>query len=332
MKKLLIWYLLFFFGVLFGGGTDAVQATMEPAAAQPVAAVIANNIQSDDFNSCMLASQWTYSDPVGDSTLTINGTQLLISVPAGSIHDLWTNANSAPRLMQPANNTDFEIEVKFETTVNSKFQLQGIIVQQDSDNFIRFDFYHDGSSANIFYAKFVNGIVTEFFGDNSIGSGSPMYMRIKREGDVFTQDYKLGNGSWQNHLSKPYIGLNVTEVGVFAGNVNSNPVNAPAFTAAVDYFFNTASPISPEDSDTNVLSLNAIGQGSIIPSPNKSAYNCGEQVTLTATHDPGWLFSGWNQPYQGNANPFVLTISGDHSVTANFVEATNFLFFPFVEN
>jgi len=38
----------------------------------------------------------------------------------------------------------------------------------------------------------------------------------------------------------------VSQVGVFSGNFGSGGV-VPAHTTLVDYFFNTASPIIPED-------------------------------------------------------------------------------------
>ena len=40
--------------------------------------------------------------------------------------------------------------------------------------------------------------------------------------------------------------LAVSDVGVYAGN-HATSGSPPAFQALVDYFFNTASPISPED-------------------------------------------------------------------------------------
>ncbi len=329
-------------GYYFGGWTGDVvtstnQITVFMTSDKTIAAQFTNKPESDDFNNCTLASQWTYSDPVGNSTMLLNGTQLVLSVPAGSNHDVWVGANTAPRIMQPTDDTDFEIEVKFDTTVNSKFQLQGIIIQQDSNNFLRFDFYNDGTNTNIFYAKFENGSVD---GDDAskatpvVGSGSPMYMRIKREGDVFTQSYKLGNGTWETdgvtHVSIAYPGLNVTQSGVFAGNAGVNPANAPAFTAVIDYVFNTAAPISPEDPDTNILTLSSSSRGTIEPSPNKSNYACGEEVTLTAVHNAGWLFSGWSGAAAGGANPYILTISGDHTVAASYVEITDYIYLPMI--
>src|SRR3989339_1970599 len=103
------------------------------------------SIKSDDFNSCSLNNIWTFIDPVGDGSYSINGTNLLISVPSGTNHDVWTAGNKAPRIMQNINNTDFEIEAKFESTLTIRNQLQGIIIEQDINNFMRIDYYTDGT-------------------------------------------------------------------------------------------------------------------------------------------------------------------------------------------
>jgi hypothetical protein len=48
-------------------------------------------------------------------------------------------------------------------------------------------------------------------------------------------------------------------VGPFAGNYGKPETNAPAFTSIVDYFFNTASPIDPEDAtDTDPVEISNI--------------------------------------------------------------------------
>jgi regulation of enolase protein 1 (concanavalin A-like superfamily) len=318
--------------LLFAFGNVQADSTMNVQVSQNylINRALTSNVQSDDFNSCSLSSQWEFSDPIGDSSYLLNGTQLVMSVPAGVAHDLWENANTAPRMMQATDDTDFEIEVKFDTSVNSRFQIQGIIIEQDSENFIRFDFYNDGSTTNIFYAKFVDGDVAETFGPTDVGSGAPLYMRIRRTGDVFFQDYKISSGAWQSHASLTYVGLNVAKTGVFAGNVGTTSSNAPAFSSAVDYFFNTASPISPEDADKKEISVNMNGMGQVLLYPEKSSYNCGDQVAVGTLSAYGWVFTGWNTPYASKSNPFFLTVTGDHTVTANFVEATDFMFLPIV--
>jgi regulation of enolase protein 1 (concanavalin A-like superfamily) len=219
----------------------------------PVITVQANSgVVSDDFNMCTLGSGvWTLVDPVGDASLSLNGTQALLSVPAGVNHDVWTVGNRAPRLMQAAADEDFEVEVKFESTLDARYQLQGILVEQDDNNFLRFDFYSDGSRTRMFAAKFVNGspstIANTVIGATGI---SPQYMRVTRVGDQWTQAYSLDGVNWTVVVDGYTHALGVTGVGVFVGNAGSNP----AHTGVIDYFFNTASPIVPEDAEELICS------------------------------------------------------------------------------
>ncbi|MEK9136744.1 MAG: glycosyl hydrolase family 18 protein, partial [Bacteroidota bacterium] len=127
-----------------------------------VAAPAPSIIVSDDFSSFTLnTDRWTFINPLGDATLTMTGTntqdaRVSIFVPAGAPHDVWSGGNYAPRIMQPANNTDFEVEARFESPLTAGHQFQGILVQADSMNYIRFDFVTDGSTTNIFAATFLD--------------------------------------------------------------------------------------------------------------------------------------------------------------------------------
>jgi hypothetical protein len=66
------------------------------------------------------------------------------------------------------------------------------------------------------------------------------------------------------------------------------------------------------------LTLNVVGNGYVSRNPDKSSYYYGEVVTLTATPNPGWSFSGWSGDLSGSVNPAELTIRGDMAVTATF--------------
>ena len=113
---------------------------------------------SDDFNACAVDDAvWSFVDPVGDGSAVVNGTQLELSVPGGVAHDVWSGGNMAPRLMQAVADVDFELVAKFESLVSLKYQMQGLIVEQDAENFLRFDVYWTGRSPYLFAAKFVNG-------------------------------------------------------------------------------------------------------------------------------------------------------------------------------
>ena len=91
-------------------------------------------IISDDFSDGTLnTSLWTFINPRNDATFTMvgSGTKdalLNISIPSGLDHDIW-NGNRAPRIMQNAPDKDFEIEFKFQSILNKKYQSEGIITR-----------------------------------------------------------------------------------------------------------------------------------------------------------------------------------------------------------
>lgn len=202
-----------------------------------------SGLTSDDFNSCAVdADVWTLIDPVGDGTVVVDGTSLELSVPGGVAHDVWTGGNNALRLMQDVNDDDFEFEVKFDSVVSSAYQLQGLLVEQDASNYLRFDFYGYQGSTYLFAAKFVNGTPT-VIANVVVDVGAPSHMRVTRVDDDWVQQWSVDGVSWNTNAAFS-LALNVDAVGVFAGNAGGN---APAHTAVIDYAFDTASPILPED-------------------------------------------------------------------------------------
>jgi uncharacterized repeat protein (TIGR02543 family) len=69
-----------------------------------------------------------------------------------------------------------------------------------------------------------------------------------------------------------------------------------------------------------VLTADIVGQGVVTTSPPKPGYQYGESVQLAATPSPGWQFVGWSGAVNGQANPISVTLNGDRSVTASFVQ------------
>ncbi|MCD4814867.1 MAG: Ig-like domain-containing protein, partial [Methanosarcinales archaeon] len=213
-----------------------------------------NNIISDDFSASTLnTTLWTVFNPKSDANFTIVGTGtsdalLSISVPNGTSHNVWDSGNLAPRIMQAANNTDFEIEVKFESQLTSEFQMQGVIVQQNDSNYLRFDFFKDATKTYVFAASITNGTPNQ---ENilEISPGNPLYLRVKRQGDQWTQSYSYDGANWITAANFSHV-LSVTSVGPFVGNHGNPESSSPAFTGLIDYFFNTTSPIIPEDPDS----------------------------------------------------------------------------------
>ncbi|WP_292588077.1 InlB B-repeat-containing protein, partial [Mesotoga sp. UBA5557] len=69
---------------------------------------------------------------------------------------------------------------------------------------------------------------------------------------------------------------------------------------------------------TYTLTTNVVGQGTVTKNPNKTAYDYGEEVQLTATPDEGWNFAGWSGDLSGSANPANIAMDSNKTVTATF--------------
>jgi len=285
-----------------------------------------SGIVSDDFNACTLDPMWILEvDLLSDATVSMQGAgtenaQLLFSVPAGLSHNAW-NDNTAPWLLQSANNTDFMVEVKFDSALEQGFQNQGIIVQQDSGNWLRFDFYSDGTEMLVFAATTVNNSSTLVVNESISPGSPPMYLRVERAGDVWTQWYSYDGTAWIEVVSFIHE-MVVAAVGPFVGNYDSAD-NAPAHTAVIDYFFNMESPIVPEDggpvpeSEQNLV-VTVTGSGTVIVDPDQETYGCGDVVTLTAEPAEDWVFTGWSGDLTGSDNPATITMDFNKTVTAEF--------------
>ncbi|NJO34842.1 MAG: cadherin-like domain-containing protein, partial [Rhodospirillales bacterium] len=194
---------------------------------------------SDDFSGAALDARWSQQGPAGTVSLAAAGNEAFVelAVPAGK-YQPW-KTNTALRLMQEAEDGDFGIEVRFLSVPTQRHQLQGLLVEQDGNDWIRFDTHHDGSTQRIFAAVTVNGVSTTKF-SQAIAAGSAAYLRAERDGDLWTFSYSADGQSWTVAGSFSHA-MAVSAVGPFAGTTS------PAFTAQIDYFFNTAAPIVDED-------------------------------------------------------------------------------------
>jgi len=223
---------------------------------------ISSGVTSDDFNSITLnTTLWTYTDPLGDADLQMVGTHtadawVSITVPAGVSHRVWSGGNDSPRIMQAANNANFELEARFESVMSEQYQLQGVFIEQDSENLIRFEFYHDGISTHVFASTYIGLTGTTRINDE-IPDGVPLFMRVARQGNQWTQSYSYDGDAWTTAVSFSHV-MTVTAVGPYVGNSGSSP---PAFVGSIDYFFDTEFPIIPEDIASPVIISSAVTEG-----------------------------------------------------------------------
>lgn len=239
----------------------------------PVAPTLPSPLVSDDFSAPAInTGLWTLVNPAGDAAFALSGTNtadawLNIIVPGGNSHQPWTTGNGSPRAIQPAGAGDFSVEAKFESPLTQRYQLQGIQVLRHDSTYMRFEFFSDAASTRAFAATLVNNVPTTRLNVPIGPPGiAPLYMRVHRSGDGWLMQYSFNGTVWTSAASFPYP-LEATGIGPYAGNFGSP---APAFTGLVDYFFNTAAPIIPED-PTALPPLIVTQPGDVTRSPGQTA-------------------------------------------------------------
>ena len=323
-------------GYIFAGWTGDLTGANNPAQIimDTTKDIVANFISSnpdspisDDFNACALNTNlWAFVNPVGDGSYEMNGTQLRLNVPANVSHNIWADGNRSVRVMQPTQNVDFEIVTKFESAVTKRFQMQGILVEEDSQNFLRFEVHFDGTSNRLYVARIQDGNPKAIINGVYLPS-TPPYLRVTRVGPLWSFSSSDDGNTWFSAGSFNFP-MAVTKSGVFGANHGTLPGQpAPAHTAIVDYFFNSAAPITPEDGNALnnlTVTVNKVGQGTVTVSPAKPTYTCGEKVTLTAVPATGWIFSGWSGDLTGTNPTQQVTVSRNLAITATFTQSTGY--------
>jgi len=203
------------------------------------AMLASNGIVSDDFSSSTLGSVWTVTDPLDDAGIRMTGTQLEVSLPAGTSHDLWSNNRNAVRVLQDLQGANFEIEAKFDSQVTEEFQIQGLLAQMDEDDFVRWEVHFDSSTATptLFVGSLTNGIGGNITSQslNVVGS---VWLRMSQIVDTWTFSYSLDGNTFDFFTSLTHS-LDVSQVGLHVANHATPESDSPAFTALIDEFIST---------------------------------------------------------------------------------------------
>ncbi len=201
---------------------------------------------------------WIFVDPKGDSNHSIAGGKLTINVPVGA-HDPFTSF-IAPRYVRtlPAgfDQNNFVLEAKMDSSVSQRFQIQGIAIENDNLNYIRFEAFHDGTRTHIYVQATTGGVVgaSQNITPFPVGSSPvPLWLRLTRTGGVFTLAYSIDGTNFTSLAPFPSP-LVIQRAGVYAGNAVGP--NSPAHTAIFDY----------------IRELNCL----IIPSPSSIFFNSGK--------------------------------------------------------
>ena len=81
-----------------------------------------------------------------------------------------------------------------------------------------------------------------------------------------------------------------------------------------------SSPTTPTQYTLTVV-VNPQGAGSVTLSPTGGSYAAGTEVTLVATANAGYTFSGWSGDLTGTSNPATIIMDSNKVVVANFTQS-----------
>ncbi len=212
-----------------------------PVNAQPVV------LQSDTFTGdSALKDFWRVYNPrayvQNPAVVRVDGSNVIMQVPQGIEHNAGRiGENNAPRILQRTADTDFAIEVKFDSMTFGLYQLQGIVAQQTNNTYLSVGVLSDFNYVNLTITWVDGENITQILRQSYVET--PRWIRLTRSGDMWQYSYSTDGARWFD-ATVFTLEFTVTEVGVYAGNAGLQP---PRFTASVDYFMNMAQPVVDED-------------------------------------------------------------------------------------
>jgi len=212
-------------------------------------ATASGGLVSDDFFGGLDTGRWRVVDPVGDGSVSVVGAgtgdaRLAIGVPGGVSHDAWGGDGSV-RVLQDVRDVDFEVLAKFDSVPTGVYADQGLQVRA-SGSWLRFSVYAEKNGRLMAFAARTTGTSSAQVLKREVGvpSGGQMWLRVTRVGSRFTYAYSPDGQTWTTIGSVTHD-MVVAQLGPYAGNAGGH--GAVGHTARVDYVFDTAAPISPED-------------------------------------------------------------------------------------
>ena len=312
---------------------DTLALESQPAkrAVRPQHGAGRSTIRTDSFNRCELEpSAWSYHDPFAGgadaSLLKMTTTQLQIDIPAGVVHTLWNGKIGVPHLKQPANDVDFDLEIRLDSAFDSAGCMQGLLLLSDARNFAYAAVRHDGQGVRLTGGVVNDGQMAPAFDVALAAGAAPLYLRVQRTGDVCIVWSSFDGFDWSDSggATRFEASFVLTEIALFAGAGEEGS----AFSALFDYIFNAHDDIDPNDLRAlraeDILARDAIepdGVGKVelrvLPPQNGAA--CGPVELRAVPTVPGWEFDGWQSlSFESAENPLVRDFAFGDQVVAGF--------------
>src|SRR3989344_8919778 len=141
----------------------------------------------DTIDSGFLQNGWTWNDPRGNSGQSISAGHLEIFIPSTNEHDCYGTTRNCPTLLRNINPGDKIFEAKIDgDALTQAYQSYGIMLEQDSSNYIRFEFWVNSVEVKDTVWKTIGGVGGEAVLGKSVKLGSSdNYLRVTRSGDNY---------------------------------------------------------------------------------------------------------------------------------------------------
>ncbi|UCC41208.1 MAG: choice-of-anchor D domain-containing protein, partial [Candidatus Aminicenantes bacterium] len=196
--------------------------------------------------------------------------------------------------------------------------------------------YNEGTQVNV-TATADNGYrFSGWTGDVSSGHENDNPLSITMDSDKsitanFIKQYTLTIAATAGGTTSPVPGTHTYDTGTqvsITATANAG-YRFSGWTGNVPAGHENDNPLSiTMDSDKSVtanfikqytLTIASTAGGTTNPSSGTYTYDSGTQVSITATANAGYRFTGWSGDASGTDNPITITMDSDKSVTANFI-------------
>ncbi|MFU8875673.1 ThuA domain-containing protein [Micromonospora sp. SL4-19] len=194
---------------------------------------------NDEFGGSQLdACRWDAVVRPNPSTHRVSGGNLEIDTENG---DIYGSSNTSPKnfILQTAPDGDWTIETKVDgSALNERFQQAGLIVYQDDDNYVKFDYITDNQPGEAVARRIelrseVGGVVQQPQPAANNLSAGVWWLRITRAGNTFRGYYSSNGTTWTElGTGVPNGALASAKVGLFAFGADQQASK----TAKFDYF------------------------------------------------------------------------------------------------
>ena len=209
------------------------------------------SILSDTFNFQNLDRWlWAIEDPPGAGQLRMEGAPtdggVRLTTAAGL--DYRVDAvGRALQLLQASNPGNFTSEMKLTTALDAEGESSGVIYLFNAENFIRFGFDYIDGNVELRATLTKIGQTAEHT-STIINFGpwdgmSPLFLRTRHDSNTWTADWSLDGLTFMPGVTL-VAPLPVNHSGPY---VASNPGSTEPHSALIDFFFDDAFRIEPED-------------------------------------------------------------------------------------